>query len=155
VYTGLPGYSVQDLTHSPKYPGHPDATGSLESFQAPPNFADEYGQRIEGLIVPSETGDYVFEIAADDSGELYLSPDEDPAHARKIAYLERWTPEVTQRPAPEQRSAPVRLEAGKRYYLAALMKEQGGGDALSVKWTLPSGGKEDPIPEARFTGGNR
>ena len=40
---------------------------------------------------------------------------------------------------------PIALLAGRRYYVEALQKEEGGGDNLSVAWTLPNGQIEAPI----------
>ena len=45
---------------------------------------------------------------------------------------------------------PIHLEAGKRYYIEAVMKEGGGGDNLDVTWQIPGGPpvvfRQPPIP---------
>ena len=38
------------------------------------------------------------------------------------------------------------LEGGRRYYLEAVMQEGGGGDNLAVRWQLPGGTLEEPLP---------
>ena len=43
------------------------------------------------------------------------------------------------------------LKAGRRYYVEALHKEGGGGDHVSVKWQLPNGQQEAPIPGNRLS----
>ena len=49
-----------------------------------------------------------------------------------------------------QQSVPLYLEANQFYYISALMKEQDGEDHLSVRWKLPNGTIEEPIPASRF-----
>ncbi|MBL9139337.1 MAG: lamin tail domain-containing protein, partial [Verrucomicrobiales bacterium] len=46
---------------------------------------------------------------------------------------------------PNQRSSPIRLTAGRAYYVSALMKEGGGGDNLAVRWLMPNGVDQAPI----------
>ena len=50
-----------------------------------------------------------------------------------------WTDE------PSQQSAPVYLEAGRRYYVEALHQQGSGGDNLAVRWQLPDGSYEQPM----------
>ena len=53
-------------------------------------------------------------------------------------------------PRLETSSLPIILEAGKSYYVRALMKEGGGGDNLAVAWNKsgePAPGNDAiPIP---------
>src|SRR6185369_14615417 len=49
-----------------------------------------------------------------------------------------------------QKSAPISLAAGQKYYIEALHKEGGGGDCIAVGWQLPSGVYERPIPGSRL-----
>lgn len=51
----------------------------------------------------------------------------------------------------EAQSVPVNLVAGKRYYLEVLQKPRGGATQLCVRWRLPNGVEERPIPGARLT----
>ena len=129
----------------------PTGSDTLTSFEAvswtdpkkTANFADKYGQRVYGLIIPEKDGEYIFWIAADDSAELMLSTDSKPENAKRIAHVKTWTPPKDYKKHPEQKSAPVKLEAGKKYYIEAIMYEGGGGDNLSVAWAESS---EDPTP---------
>src|SRR5262249_13564762 len=83
--------------------------------------------------------------------ELWLSPDEDPAHLRKIAFLNSPVPFRTWFAYPTQHSAPVRLIKGARYYIGSLHKQSDGDDHLSVGWQLPNGVFEAPIPGSRLS----
>jgi len=48
------------------------------------------GGRLQFLFKPKQTGDYVFWMATDDAGDLYLSTDENPANAKLIAQEPTW-----------------------------------------------------------------
>jgi hypothetical protein len=142
VFNNIPGVLVSDLTSSPKYPNAPDGSEIIGGFEAPMNVASDFGQRIYGFLTPWETANYIFFIASDDQGELWLSTDENPANKLRIATEPGWT-------APrdwsgtENRSGPILLEAGRRYFVEALAKEGGGGDHLAVT-AIKEG---DPVPE--------
>ena len=130
----------------------------MTSFEAPVNWADAYGTRIQGYLSPPMTGYYTFWIASDDNGELWLSTNDNPANAVKIAYVTSWTGSRDWANAnnPTQQSAQIYLQAGQRYYVEALQKEGGGGDNLAVRWQLPGGTWENgdstiPIPGIRLS----
>ncbi len=106
------------------------------------NWANDYVQRMYGFIVPDVSGDYVFYVAGDDSATLFLSTDETPAKAKAIARTSAWTNPKQFTKSPSQKSAPVKLEKGKKYYVEAVMFEGAGGDNLSFAWVVP--GKNAP-----------
>ncbi|MBL9134329.1 MAG: lamin tail domain-containing protein [Verrucomicrobiales bacterium] len=150
-YADIPGNSVSDLTSAPAFPDRPTSTQILTNlFETGPDEAENYGQRIRAYVIPPETGNYVFGISSDDQSALYLSTDSDPLHQRIIASVNSWTGFRDWFSEPSQQSSPIRLEAGRLYYIEALQKEGGGGDHLSVRWTLPSGAVEEPIPASAF-----
>ncbi len=62
----------------------------LDSLALHRGGGNNYGARIRGFLVPPETGDYRFWIAADDRGVLFLSTDDSPDNKIVVAY----TPEV-------------------------------------------------------------
>ncbi len=57
---------------------------------------------------------------------------------------------LARRGSIHQKSKPIALSAGKRYYIEAWQKQEGGPSHLSVGWQLPDGKKEMPIPGARL-----
>ena len=136
VYEGVSGGTVAALTNSANFPANPTSEFLESVFEAPSNFADNYGQRMRALITAPATGNYVFWIASDDNSALYLSTDEDPAHKRQIAYVTTWTSSREWTKEANQKSAAIPLVAGKRYYIEALQCEGGGGDNLAVRWQL-------------------
>ncbi|MHC4749205.1 MAG: lamin tail domain-containing protein [Planctomycetota bacterium] len=145
-WTGISGTAVSALTSSPDYPGNPSGTDLLTRFEVPVDWADYYGTRVRGYLHPPATGSYTFWMASDDNGELWLSTDENPANKVMIANVPGWTSSREWTRYSEQRSAPVSLVAGRKYYIEGLMKEEGGGDNLAVTWQGPGASYGSPIP---------
>ncbi|MFD3003486.1 PQQ-dependent sugar dehydrogenase [Pontibacter toksunensis] len=129
----------------------PTFTSQLSSFEAPVNVADNYGQRLRGYICAPVSGNYTFYLASDDKSELWLSTTDNPADKVKIASVSGWTYPRQWDKYASQKSVEVWLEAGKRYYIEALHKEDWGLDNLAVAWQLPSGAIEAPIPGSRLS----
>jgi len=162
-----------------RFPDQPDLVTTRSEMGIPNNFADNYAAQLIGFLVPPVTGDYRFWIASDDQGILYLSSDADPTNKRAIVVEPQWNgyrayTTTTRRtmnntgnsgfihshfpnldpdlPANDSLNTvgPVHLEAGRRYYIEAVMKEGGGGDSLDVAWQMPDGAPvfdgQAPIP---------
>ena len=106
----------------------------------------------------------MFYISSDDQGELWLSTDDNPANKKLVCSEPQWngsrvwTGGDRRNPAaPENISNPIGLEAGKFYYVEALMKEGVGGDNLAVAWktsgqTAPPANGSDPISAPNIAG---
>jgi|GEM_PF-517658 len=150
-YTNITGSRVSDLTSHPDYPNNPSVTASLGSFEYGNDLADNYGARVRGYICAPQTGFYTFYIASDDQSELWLSTDDNPSNKIKIAYVDSWVTPRGWYTYPTQKSAPVWLVRGARYYVETLHKEFVGGDHLSVAWELPTGTFEGPIAGSRLS----
>ena len=108
---------------------------------------NNYTMELEGYFYPPKTGKVQLAIASDDPGELFLSTDETPANAKRIAIEPSWNPvrafgQETRRtiidtgdapvPRPNNMSAFINVTAGKPYYIHAFATEWGGGDNLAV-----------------------
>jgi serine/threonine protein kinase/WD40 repeat protein len=158
VFDNITGGTVEDLTSFKRYRNSRcNYSRSLKAFEAPPNeigsFGDNYGIRVTGFIKPPRTGEYVFYLASDDEGELYISSDESPDNLELVASVKRGPSGIgnecgrTNRRAwganPSAVSKPIHLEAGKRYAIKALMKEDSGDEHISVTWQMPG----DPGPK--------
>src|SRR5256885_3081768 len=150
VYFNIGGNAISGLTSNPSFPGSPGLETIQPTFEAPSEFNDNYGQRMRALLLPPTNGDYVFLIASDDNGALYLSTDDQPGHKVQIATVNTWTSSREWTKEPNQQSAPITLQAGQRYYIEALQKEGGGGDNLAVGWQLPDTTLDRPIPNNRL-----
>lgn len=129
----------------------PNSTTQLSVFQSPSNIADNYGQRIRGYVCPPVTGNYIFWIASDDNGELWLSSNNNPANKQKIASVPGWTFSKEWTKYSAQQSVSKYLVAGQKYYIEALHKEGSQGDNCAVGWQLPNGIMERPIPGIRLS----
>ena len=133
------------LRSQAKYPDSPDVQAVAKYFEWPQsgnievnpqgNVRDNYGWLFLGYIHPPETGEYVFHVATDDNSELWLSTDENPANAVKIAQESTWHGVRGYAPSGEEEtSEPVSLEKGKAYFVELIVKEGGGGDNAAVAW---------------------
>jgi hypothetical protein len=131
------GTTLSLLRNWPWYPDYPDQVDELTSFDSPSygDSLEQFGGRIHGWLYPPRTGDYTFYLATDDNGELWLSTDENPVNAQLIAYEDSSGDKAWE--YGNERSAPIALQAGKRYYISALWKEDTGDDNCAVGWTGP------------------
>lgn len=120
------------------------------AFAAPVRFATNFCARYRGWVHPPASGDYVFWIANDGTSELWVSTDELPANRRKVAEILPATPYAKWPHTHEAQSAPLRMEAGKRYYIEALHRQAAGSAHFSVRWRRPDAVEESPIPGARL-----
>jgi len=123
---------------------------TLTSFESS-NQGENFVARIMGYICPPQTGNYTFWISGDDATRLILSTDADPANAQLIAYSFNHTNFREYDKYPTQKSAPVYLEAGKKYYIEAQHADFGGRDHVTVAWQLPDETFEGPIAGARLS----
>jgi GH35 family endo-1,4-beta-xylanase len=152
TFANVTGDSISDLAAHATFPSSPTDSQYLTTFEAPNNRGENFGSRVRGYLIAPESGAYTFWIASDNQAELYLSNDTSAENKRKIASV----PAVgTATPRdwdqfPGQRSAPIRLIAGQRYYVEVLHKDGAGNDHLAVGWELPGGVLERPIPASRL-----
>ena len=136
-WNGINGAAVSNLTSSPSYPNNPSITGTMSMFEMPVNAGNNMGVRMNGYICPPTTGNYVFWIASDASGELWFSTSSNPSNKLRIAFNTNATKYREWNKYASQKSAAVTLTAGQLYYVEALMKESTGNDNLSVGWAKP------------------
>ena len=141
-YDSIRGLTLDRLTNNPAFPGSPSAVDSVGGFESPDLGRDNYGLRLSGYVIPPQSGDYEFFLAADDQAVLFLSTDESPEHLRQIAFKSVWgIPRdwaALGPPGPASNvSLPQSLIQGRRYYVEAWLKEATGGDHLAVAWRPP------------------
>ncbi len=137
----------------------PDYREEVPQFAAPIGRGDYYTARVSAWFTPPADGDYVFFLASDDGGLLFLGTDESPANKKLIAWETVWSPAYyftasspgwTPSDLAAKRSdqfwgtewpggAQITLTAGKRYYLEALMNQGTGGDGLQITFVQGPG----------------
>lgn len=145
-WSNVPGRFLRDEASPASFQAPPDRTETVGNI----NFAnrvgvgeDAYVARYRGYLHAPVSGEYTFWVAADDTGELWLSRDENPETKELVCQAREWSLYFQNWwQFPDQESAPVHLEAGRRYYIEALHKEGGGGDFFSVAWQPPGAGLE-------------
>lgn len=133
----IPGNTLLPLYTSPDYPDTPDRTEDLDSMDYGPVDDSDFGSRIRAYITPPSTGSYTFYISCDDAGSLLLSNDANPENAIQIASAASATGYQDWEASPSQKSFPVPLAAGQRYFIEARMKQASGSSHLSVGWSGP------------------
>ena len=138
-WSNVSGTAVTNLTSSAAFPYSPSGSNLLTSFEAPANWADNYGTRMRGYLHAPITGQYRFWIAGDDNSQLLLSTSANPVNALVIASVPGWSNPREWGKYSQQQSALITLQAGQKYYIEALQKEGAGGDNLAVAWQIPGG----------------
>ncbi|MEX0775550.1 MAG: PA14 domain-containing protein [Phycisphaeraceae bacterium] len=151
IWKDIPGDKVSDLTGNPKFRQAPDQQIVLDRLASLENIGDNYGARVRGYLTAPAGGNYTFWIASDDASQWLLSTDESPANLQPIARADGYTAKNQWESRPGQKSDPVALLTGKRYYFEAYLKEGGGDDFVQVGWQLPDGMMERPIPASRLS----
>lgn len=147
--------ALTNTTYNPNWPNNPDAnyTKIYNTFETEVNTGmNYYGQRLRTFVVPPVTGNYIFWISSDDSSELFVSSDETAFHEVLNAWVAGWTNPREWTREPNQQGTTVALEAGRRYYLEALMQQGQGGDNLAVRWEMPDGSFEEPLSTTSLKG---
>ncbi|MEM1085137.1 MAG: PA14 domain-containing protein [Verrucomicrobiota bacterium] len=134
VWLNIPGFSVADLTSHPNFRMEPDISELNPGAEGPVNVGDEFGSRYRGFIIAPVTGLYEFWIAGDDQGELWLSAGETKFEKELIAWNYQATGFRVWDQFIGQKSAPIHLDAGEKYYLEAFNKEAFGNDHFSLAW---------------------
>ena len=132
------GPSVDILSNSEKYKN--DSYDNIEvvrSFEIDDYKKDNYGAEISGYLTPKQDADYIFYLSSNDHSELWLSSNEDINNLVLVAKRDGVTKFRDYDAGGTEstgRSVSIRLEAGKRYAIKALLRGDTGSDHLSVSW---------------------
>jgi hypothetical protein len=141
VWFGIAGGEVADLTGSPRFELDPDRSELLATSASPTLAASNFGSRLSGFLVPGQDDDYEFALAGDDAAELWLSSDDDPENRQRVAFNDVWRAEGRWDAVPAQVTSPIRLLAGRSYYIEVLHKDHHAPGRFELGWR-PSGTKE-------------
>ena len=140
MWYGICGKNVDILRNWPHFPFHPDKRTFISEFRKTQvlNMKNN-GERIFGFVHPQRSGMYKFAITSDDTSELWLSRNEDPASSEMVARVysphgSAWTKEGDYTKYPEQISKEIFLHAGKKYYIESLSKQGPGAAHVAVFW---------------------
>lgn len=134
------------------------------SFEAPLNFAEDFGGRLRAYFKPPATGLYTFYTAVDDEGLGYLSTDADPAKKVLVTQQNDWTSyrqwvneddsnsskfQNTQWAGGNQ----IGLAADNWHYIELQYAEGGGGDHATLTWEFEGNPPPANGTETALTGG--
>ncbi len=150
-WNNINGTTLDNLKNDPRYPNNPDVTEEVTKFEWNGPDLNNYGGRIEAWLYVPVTGDYTFWLASDDNGELWLSTDDDSSNIKLIASVPGWTNLNEWTKYASQKSQPIPLIGGEKYYIMALWKEGGGGDHCQGAWQGPGIPAITVIPGANLS----
>lgn len=148
--------TVADLSRAAEFPAQPESSETPHQFEILSGSLPPGGMRLSGYLLPPVTGDYTFHLSSANQGTLLLSPNESPLNAVQIAFdpygggPRQWIhyPAGFLTNPPPNISLPVRLEAGRAYYIESRAVSDRPG-VLGVTWRVPGGpaplNKEPPI----------
>lgn len=142
LWPTVDGNQVKDLVKSASFAKGPDSTTLVGSDLT--GIKDgKPGLRLRGTITPPESGDYVFDLSASFSGELWLGETESRFSKKKLAWT-KWPSSHQEWKGKKARhgkaqSEGVYLVGGRQYYLEALVKGGQHSNHLSLGWSrIPS-----------------
>lgn len=143
------------LLRSPGWPDQPDVVLALGTgLEMTVQELASAGQRYKGYLLPPETGTYQFAIASAQEGQLWISTDESTNNLAAVASSPASGVSFRNfNVNPSLQLGSRNLIAGQRYYFEVRHQMDSGMNGiphLSVRWTLPSGLVELPIPAYRI-----
>ena len=138
-------------TAATEFSATPDATEILgQTLETPVALATNFSARIRGELIPPQSGEYKFWVAAGGTAELWLSSDTAATNKIKLAAVTASTPYRKWPHINEAESQTVTLKRGAHYYFEIRQWQAGGSTQLAVRWQLPDGSEQRPIPAANF-----
>ncbi len=139
VFTNITGGSTVSLLRAaPKFIlNQPDWVYYSSSFNytnvlVPAQTFDNYGLRISGYFVPTNSGIHTFYMESDDGAELWIGSDSTRASATLGIVHTANTSGFS-----ETRSFSINMTAGQRYFIEALLKENTGADFIRIAVRVP------------------
>jgi hypothetical protein len=119
-------------------------------LETPVALATNFVARYRGCVLPPATGDYVFQVASASAVQFWLSTNGAPTNKSLIVEINGRTPYAKWPHTNEAQSRAVHLEADRRYYFEIVQSQPAGSTHLCVRWRLPDGRLEGPIPGSRL-----
>lgn len=150
VWRNIRGVNVEDLTKNPAFAKAPSEKTIVANIDDE-GLGTEIGCRYTALLEVPETGEYTFYIASDDGSELWLGKDATQNDMSCIAFVKGYTFRHNWTSQVNQKSAPVKLEKGRKYYMYVLLKQNLSADHVAVAWTGPSIKEPCVIPASAYS----
>ena len=156
MWSEICGTEVDNLRDWPHFPHFPDKRSVIYEFhKSQLHNSNNNGERVFGFLHPLKSGEYKFAITSDDTSELWLSPNEDPAFAKIIARVyspteSAWTRKGDFSKYSDQKSELITLQSGKKYYIESLSKQGSGLAHVAVYWSYSSSNSEFEIISSKY-----
>ncbi len=147
IFLNLSGGNVlSTLTGNGNYPNNPSSVDYPVTMNSPQSNPDigNYGVRMYGYLTPTVSGNYQFNLHSDDSGQLSISTDANPANKVARITMDGFCCQTLESPT-------IYLIGGISYFIEAIMQEGGGGDYLEIKWKAPGDTGYNYIPSANLS----
>jgi hypothetical protein len=152
-FFGITGAGVSALVEDPRYPNAPDRSNVAKDFTSVSEpAAQNYGLRLTAFFIPEQSGVYDFFMVNSDDAELFLSPSSQAEQLQSILALPA-NASLSYDPSTYGSSAGS-LEAGQRYVLQVLMKQDADYVAL-VRVAARRQGDATPVEALNLLGGSR
>lgn len=137
--------------------GQPESADGMDkseilgkALETPVDLETNFAACITGRVIAPQTGPYQFWVAGGGNAELWLGTNELAAGKVWVCTLTGATPYQKWPHASEAESKVVTLSAGKEYFFEIQQRQPNGSTQLHVRWRLPDGSEERPIPAFRF-----
>ena len=156
TWSEICGTEVDILRHWPHFPYFPDKASFIyEFYKSQRHNSNNSGERIFGFLHPLRSGEYRFAITSDDTSELWLSTNEDPASGKMIARVyspheSAWTQKGDFKKYSDQISYLITLQSGKKYYIESLSKQGSGLAHVAVYWSYGPSNSEFEIISSKY-----
>jgi len=137
TWYGINLWGLDYFQEQAAYPDQPSEREWVEGFDLPDSGDEDFFRRFYGYVIPPVSGDYRFWIASDDYSQLYLSNEESELNKVLICEVDEWVGYREFDELPGQQSAWISLDAGRAYFIEAIMLDWGWGDHISVAWEGP------------------
>ena len=148
-WLNVPGVEITDVLATGELGRPADTSRRWETFEAvTSDVADVVS--VTGIVRAPQDGDYRFMIAGDDTALLFVSTDARPKSLQQVAIVPAFGGKCEWTRYAAQRSDPIRLKAGQRCLVQAVVKSGGALGHVEVGWELPGGKIEGPIPAKRI-----
>jgi hypothetical protein len=128
----------------------PNFAETINSLQLSPSVTGNVANLVRGYVVAPQTGSYTFWVCGNSSATLQLSTSNDPTARVTTASLTGGSGYLEWNKKASQKSKPITLTAGQKYFIQVMQKQGTGPSYLAVGWTLPNGQVEAPIPGSRL-----
>lgn len=138
IWHNIPGDNLTAAGYKAAMTRYPTALDYITTSQAFAN-GEQYVRRVRGYLTAPVSGTYQFWGAADSDVDLFLSTSASKFDRKLILDNKIFTSIYNYDVDISQKSSPVTLVAGQKYYFEMWHKEGIGGSYFSVAWKTPNG----------------